>query len=565
MNKVYAILLYVSLFIFIHISTINCFAQPVMRDGWPQQFGEYYPNLIQDQATSWILDENGQVIIASCSQHKVALYDLNGNIHSGWPTQVDYRWYIVDGPHLGDINGDGDIEVAILARSLWADSARVIIYDKNGIEIPYFTNEICFTPPLTVFGKTILYDIDDDGVDNLSYIADSIYAFDSNGEPLEGFPKLPLAGEVGSRLGFVFLPDNYIDGKGIAYNLKDSMNVRYLDSFESLPGWPIPLNVEKYCTSPLIVPYEDSWALAYYIDDSLHVRGSDGNHLPRYPIYIRARFEQVKSLTATDIDLDGVPEIALQKAYGKIWLHTLTGYGVPGFETGYTPGDYFGGFNEDILSYEILGSENANLIYSQQLRIDMGINQYGFMGLSGSTPMDGFPYLYEELWEGYGTFCSIIWTGRDDILHLVFSGNIGLVFVLDLPMPGATIRTLWPMPGGNPGGNRVYEPGTYVGVDEGDMSHIPDDFTLFSAYPNPFNNSVNIPFELPENAHVKITIYDILGRKAATVVNQMKTSGQHIISWNGSDGDNFDLPSGIYFVRMEAGSFTQTQKIMLLK
>ncbi|MBO6525140.1 MAG: T9SS type A sorting domain-containing protein [Balneolaceae bacterium] len=88
----------------------------------------------------------------------------------------------------------------------------------------------------------------------------------------------------------------------------------------------------------------------------------------------------------------------------------------------------------------------------------------------------------------------------------------------------------------------------------------PDRFSLSQNYPNPFNPSTNIPFELSEASQVEISVYSILGQKVATIVNEMYTAGSHSIQWNAQN-----LASGVYIYRMQAGGFTQTRKLILLK
>jgi hypothetical protein len=119
----------------------------------------------------------------------------------------------------------------------------------------------------------------------------------------------------------------------------------------------------------------------------------------------------------------------------------------------------------------------------------------------------------------------------------------------------------------NRSGVDIYDIDYVSDVDDNQSTsgQIADEFKLGAAYPNPFNSSVNIPYTLPSESNIKITIYDILGREAALLLNQEKTAGNHIVHWNGKNMNNITSPSGIYFVRMEAGSFSQTQKIMLLK
>jgi len=89
---------------------------------------------------------------------------------------------------------------------------------------------------------------------------------------------------------------------------------------------------------------------------------------------------------------------------------------------------------------------------------------------------------------------------------------------------------------------------------------IPEDFNLHSIYPNPFNPVTNIIYGLPEHVNVQIVVYDLSGKKVATLINQFQTPGYHSINWN---ADNH--PSGVYFVKIVAGDYINTQKLMLVK
>jgi hypothetical protein len=83
---------------------------------------------------------------------------------------------------------------------------------------------------------------------------------------------------------------------------------------------------------------------------------------------------------------------------------------------------------------------------------------------------------------------------------------------------------------------------------------------LHSAYPNPFNPSTTIRFDVPTEGFVSLKVYVVLGREVATLVNARMTAGNHNITWDASD-----FPSGVYFYRLTAGSFIQTQKMLVLK
>lgn len=88
---------------------------------------------------------------------------------------------------------------------------------------------------------------------------------------------------------------------------------------------------------------------------------------------------------------------------------------------------------------------------------------------------------------------------------------------------------------------------------------IPLKFTLNQPYPNPFNPTTTLEFSIPQTGVVTLTVYDLLGREAETILSRSLDVGHHTVQWNASN-----VPSGIYFVRMHAGDFTQTRKMLLL-
>jgi hypothetical protein len=85
-------------------------------------------------------------------------------------------------------------------------------------------------------------------------------------------------------------------------------------------------------------------------------------------------------------------------------------------------------------------------------------------------------------------------------------------------------------------------------------------FILKNNYPNPFNSTTSIKYIIPTNEFVRIQVYDIIGRKIKTLVNQFKFSGNYTITFS-----DHSLPSGIYICKMEAGSYSKSIKMLLLK
>lgn len=91
-------------------------------------------------------------------------------------------------------------------------------------------------------------------------------------------------------------------------------------------------------------------------------------------------------------------------------------------------------------------------------------------------------------------------------------------------------------------------------------ANVPKKYNLCQNYPNPFNPSTNIKFDIPKDENVNITLFDLLGREVFTLVNEFKKAGEYSIVFDGSK-----LSSGTYFYRIEAGDFTDTKKMILIK
>jgi hypothetical protein len=89
---------------------------------------------------------------------------------------------------------------------------------------------------------------------------------------------------------------------------------------------------------------------------------------------------------------------------------------------------------------------------------------------------------------------------------------------------------------------------------------LPSEFILSQNYPNPFNPTTTVSFSLPYKSFVSIKIFDLIGRDVATIVLEELSAGSHSRQWNSED-----LPSGVYFYRLQAGSFTETKKLVLLR
>ncbi len=196
------------------------------------------------------------------------------------------------------------------------------------------------------------------------------------------------------------------------------------------------------------------------------------------------------------------------------------------------------------------------------------------MSVTGVVQIDGFPvananYLISAWSDGelrgvaepvfildrwmfflnvYGDFL----TG--DISFMLYDGNSGRMYDLSevVSFEQETVT-------GTPRNPFVWHASTATDISEGQYD-IPTEFTIGQNYPNPFNPPTRIRFALPEDTEVRIVIYDLLGRQVAVLVNGDLRAGYHTVTFDASR-----LASGMYIYRMDAGNFSETRKMTLIK
>ena len=112
---------------------------------------------------------------------------------------------------------------------------------------------------------------------------------------------------------------------------------------------------------------------------------------------------------------------------------------------------------------------------------------------------------------------------------------------------------------------------TFLGVEDNEPSSpiLPKMFAMGQNYPNPFNPRTQISYNVPESVSgevlVMLDVFNVRGVKVRSLVNENKAAGQYAVSWDGTDNKNRKVSSGIYFYRMNAGDFTSTKKMVILK
>ncbi len=92
------------------------------------------------------------------------------------------------------------------------------------------------------------------------------------------------------------------------------------------------------------------------------------------------------------------------------------------------------------------------------------------------------------------------------------------------------------------------------------INRTPESFELFNNYPNPFNPTTNVTYQLPERSFVTLRVFNVLGKLVSTLVNGEQPSGKYSVQFNATN-----LPSGVYYCALQAGSYYKVNKMILLK
>lgn len=199
-----------------------------------------------------------------------------------------------------------------------------------------------------------------------------------------------------------------------------------------------------------------------------------------------------------------------------IFVTKITGYVVPVELTSFSASR-----NGNIVNLKwITATETNNSGFAIERKIADSWNELGFVNGFGSTTEPTY-YFY-----------------NDNISNINYSGKVAYRL------------------------KQVDFDGTYKYSNEIEIDLNPDRFILEQNYPNPFNPSTNIRFEIGSKEFVTLKIYDVLGNEVTTLVNDVKEAGSYNVEFSAS---GLNLSSGTYFYRLNAGKFSQTYKMILIK
>ncbi|MCP4632260.1 MAG: S8 family serine peptidase, partial [candidate division Zixibacteria bacterium] len=476
-------------------------------------------------------------IIFGSSDANLYAYDRDGNRIGNYPHNVGGE--IVGGVAVGQIDNQGWLEIASCTKN-----GYISIKDAGGTDLPGFPVQI----GASYYSTPTLVDlVSGGGLEAVftSFGDGKLYAYQSNGEAVPGFPVetgsrfygSAAAGDLDDDAEFEIIA-GAIDGKVYAWNHDGSM----------VPNFPVQLSGLIWVTPALGDLDSDNQdeILVGTQDGFFYALKRDGSIMSGFP---REFGSIIKSDAAlADIDNDGEAEIF-------VGCNGNTVYGIDG-----DGGDLSGwpvSIGSGVTSSPVIGDIDGDNLKEIIVAAADGI-LYGFN--DDGTVLRNFPIpTYGSISTSSPALGDLDRDGDIEIIIGLRQSSNNVV-VIDYKTNSQVFGDDWVMYGHDMNRqHRLYE---YItGVDDQQLSeNLPVEFSLSQNYPNPFNPATVIDYALPIDADVKLSVYNIMGRKVADLVDEHQNAGYKTVEWNAAS-----YASGIYFYKMTAGEKQLTKKMLLIK
>ncbi len=459
-------------------------------------------------------------------------------------------------PLAHDIDGDGNREIFTVSFDGKAYAWRTD--GAGGPPAPLPGWPVTLTPQ-GARSAPAAADVDGDGAAEIVTVAldGKVRVLEADGTMAAGWPKTTRASGTGTTPAvFDFDADGRED---LAFGGTDSLLYVVSGDGTDFPGWPVAVGA-KILSCPVLADIDadgepevfamarDGRVFGFRIRDTDGAGGPDP--LPGWPVLLEPYLNSPPSPALADFDGDGVPELVLP---GKRTLAILRADGTafPGW-AGALPADLTcspvvadldGDGSLDVL----VGTEDRRL---HALRID-------------GAPLPGWPREFRERPWSTPYVADVDGDGDLDVAIASDDMDVRVVDVAGPDVPGAA-----PWPGYHGGASRgVWVPApaaVFRDVALRAARAVPD-FTWSGPVPSPFRDATAVAFALPHPTPTRLEVFDVSGRRVATLVDRILPAGRHAATWDGRDASGRRTATGMYFLRLVAGGEVRNARVLHLR
>ncbi len=533
-----------------NMTTTTLTWQPPDQPGWPVSTGAGFhssPVIAQLDDDPWTLE-----ISIGCDNGNLYAWKANGGALPGFPVTLPAA--IWSSPAVGNVYGDYRNEIVV-----GCDDGRLRVFNSYGEELWHYSigGAVRATPSLA--------DLDGDGrLEIIFAAATAIYVLDGRGEPVKGWPYEEDVTFAGVAVGDVDL-DGVPEIAAVARSGESVSKVYIFEANGELfsGAWPVQLDAIvtagpalgniKIFDSGLEIAVGSTGGRVYVITAA----GSVWTTVPQVLGSIES------SPIIEDVDGDGHLEIVVaSKILGFFgfppvprWEGYLTAIDHTGvIESGWPNSAGYWAADVGPMPSPVglgthknaMGGSPSNWLYSW----------YGVGGRAVSFPIDFGADILTSAAAGQ--------IDADSWVEFVVATSAGTVYCRELRSSSYPKSALWwPMYGHDRARTHCY--GFEVPTAADKDPALPAVTALGSVYPNPFNPTTKIAFDLASKEHVELAIYDVSGRAVAVLIDRELGAGRHEALWNGKTAGGATASSGVYFCTLRAGTVSETKKLVLLR
>jgi hypothetical protein len=508
------------------------------------------------------MDSDPELEIVFNTGYNVNALNMNGTQVTGWPKTVSS--YALEGaPAFGDIDGDGQGEIVVTNHGLTSDGS-IYAFKKDGTPVTGFPINHGYSTRTPV-----LADLNGDNVLEIivnlrTYPTGSVYVYKGDATVYPGWPK-PI-GHVPASSSAV----GDINGDGSPEIVSEAYNGLYVwkANGDSLPGFPFMMpngDVNSYSSPVLVDVNGDNKREIIF---GTHVSGGGGYvYILKYDGTILTGWPKTVSYwiygppAVGYIDSDNILDVAIGDQIASVnpvdmvYAWNINGTALTGFPIG-----PLNAINSQIILADLDNDNNTELMFDDNSTL-AGKGKYLIYNHDG-TPSSMSPI--EVMGTSFFSTPCIFDINRDGNTDIAGAGTITspytvYIYLWNAGVPYKPSKLYVPMFQFNPRHNGVYGDIVLTGDSEIPVTEVPVSFSLSQNYPNPFNSMTNVNWDMLNAGNAKISVFDLLGREVAVIVNNYFQRGTHQVTFNAED-----IPSGIYFYRLSVDNVNYEMKKMVL-
>jgi hypothetical protein len=251
-----------------------------------------------------------------------------------------------------------------------------------------------------------------------------------------------------------------------------------------------------------------------------------------------------------DLTGDGKLEAVVTASNGKIFAVQYNGADAPGWPVTYSTTTYA---ESSPIVADVNGDGVVDVLQGDEGKF---INAWSATGVA----IDGFPLVMKDSVRGTPTVIDLDHDGDVEVVAVGYDRN---VYVWTLNAPYDATRAPWPTFHANVHRNGLYGNGFVTPVSD---RPLPTSLALGANYPNPFNPSTTIAYEIPSaTTRASLVVYDVRGARVRTLFEGTAKPGRHLVAWDGRNDAHDPVASGVYFYRLSTPARSLTRKMVLLK